>query len=337
MKIGLTLGKFSPLHKGHQNVIETALKEMDYLYLMIYDSPETTTIPLTIRAHWIQSLYPEVKIIKAWDGPTEVGYSEEIIKMHDAYISQIMKDKGITHFYSSEPYGEHVSIALNAINRIVDIDRLNYPISGTDIRENPFKFKHYISENVYRDYITNVVFLGAPSTGKSTITEIMAKEFNTVFMPEYGREYWENNQIERRLSPEQLVEIAEGHLTREDEKIFSANNFLFTDTNVLTTRIFSIYYHGKAHIKLDELANLHSNRYDIYFLCDTDIPYDDTWDRSGIGNRNVMQKQIIADLHCRKIPYILLKGSIEDRKETVKSVLKSYKKYTNFWGNFLMS
>ncbi|MCC5600764.1 ATP/GTP-binding protein [Nostoc favosum] len=44
---------------------------------------------------------------------------------------------------------------------------------------------------MYRDLITNVVFLGAPSTGKTTIASQLAKEYNTVWMPEYGREYWE--------------------------------------------------------------------------------------------------------------------------------------------------
>ena len=28
-KVGFTIGKFAPLHKGHQYLIETALKEMD--------------------------------------------------------------------------------------------------------------------------------------------------------------------------------------------------------------------------------------------------------------------------------------------------------------------
>ena len=28
-KVGLTLGKFAPMHQGHQYVIETALAEMD--------------------------------------------------------------------------------------------------------------------------------------------------------------------------------------------------------------------------------------------------------------------------------------------------------------------
>ena len=38
---GLTLGKFAPLHKGHQLVIETALSEMDEVVVIIYDCLET--------------------------------------------------------------------------------------------------------------------------------------------------------------------------------------------------------------------------------------------------------------------------------------------------------
>ena len=49
---GLTLGKFAPLHKGHQLVIETALAEVDELTVVIYDSPEVTPVPLSVRANW---------------------------------------------------------------------------------------------------------------------------------------------------------------------------------------------------------------------------------------------------------------------------------------------
>lgn len=35
--------------------------------------PETTTIPLPVRAEWIRRLYPAVEVIETWDGPREVG------------------------------------------------------------------------------------------------------------------------------------------------------------------------------------------------------------------------------------------------------------------------
>lgn len=70
---GLTLGKFAPLHKGHQLVIETALSEMDEVVAIIYDCPDTTTLPLILRANWIRDLYSTVQVVEAWKGPLEIG------------------------------------------------------------------------------------------------------------------------------------------------------------------------------------------------------------------------------------------------------------------------
>lgn len=36
--VGLARGKFAPLHRGHQHVIETALREMDHVIVVIYDA-----------------------------------------------------------------------------------------------------------------------------------------------------------------------------------------------------------------------------------------------------------------------------------------------------------
>lgn len=332
---GLTLGKFVPLHKGHQFLIETALAEMDEVSVIIYDAPETTSIPLNIRSNWIRKLYPQVKVIEAWNGPTKVGDTPEIKRRHEKYIMEYLKVSGITHFYSSEFYGEHMSVALGAANRLVNRARDIISISGTKIRENPFLYRAYISPIVYQDLITNVVFLGAPCTGKTTIANKMADEYQTVWMSEYGREYWENHQVDRKLSVEQLVDIAEGHLERENELLYQTNQYLFTDTNAITTFMFSMHYHKFAHSRLIELANLAQTRYDLVFLCDADIPYDDTWDRSGDVNREIFQKQIIGDLLARKIPFIVLSGDLETRAGKVKRILNEFQKYKSLAETFI--
>ena len=196
-KRGLTLGKFAPFHKGHQLLIETALSEMDEVLAIIYDCPQTTPVPLTVRANWIRSLYPTVQVIEARDGPTEVGDTQEIKRRHEDYILNTLKLREITHFYSSEFYGDHLSKALGAVNRIVDPDRKTISVSATEIRDDPFTFREYLDRRVYRDLVTNVVFLGAPSTGKTTIAERLAREYDTSWMPEYGREYWHQHQVNR--------------------------------------------------------------------------------------------------------------------------------------------
>lgn len=325
---GLTLGKFAPLHRGHQHLIETALQEVDEVVVIIYEAKEVTPVPLSVRALWISKLYPSVEVILASNGPTEVGYTDEIKRSHEQYVIGLLRGRKITHFYSSEPYGEHMSQALGAVNRVVDQQRVTFPVSGTVIRNAPEKYTAFLHPDVYKDLITNIVFLGAPSTGKSTITEACARHFNTVCMPEYGREYWEQHNVDRRLTAEQLVDLARGHIEREDRKLMEASRYLFTDTNAITTFMFSHYYHGHALPGLADLARLAENRYQLVFLCDTDIPYDDTWDRSGDANRKAFQQQIRADLEKRNIPFKLLSGTVDERVRTVEAELTKFKRYS---------
>jgi HTH-type transcriptional regulator, transcriptional repressor of NAD biosynthesis genes len=324
MKTGLTLGKFAPLHKGHQFVIETALNEVEHLIVLIYDCPDIETLPLPVRAEWIRKLYPTVEVIEAWGGPTEMGLDPRVTRMHDEYLKKVLSDKTITHFFSSEAYGEHVSLALKAKHCLVDLDRKHIPISGTAIRSNPFANRSYLDPIVYKDHITKVVFLGAPSTGKSTIVEALAERYKTTMMPEYGREYWEANQIDRRLTQKQLIEIAIGHLGREEELLLNANRFFFVDTDASTTLQFARYYHGWADEALVHMADKAKSRYDLFFLCQPDIPYDDTWDRSGEASRAEMHRRIEADLLARKVPFVRLEGDLETRLAKVDAVLNGH-------------
>jgi HTH-type transcriptional regulator, transcriptional repressor of NAD biosynthesis genes len=326
---GLTLGKYAPLHRGHQLVIETALAEADELVVIIYDCPEATRVPLNVRADWIRRLYPQVRVIEAWDGPTEVGDAPDICRRHEDYVIRRLGISGVTHFYSSEFYGEHMSRALGAANRLVDPGRSSVPVSGTAVRRDPFAHREHLHPIVYRDLVTNVALLGAPSTGKTALAGRLAREYGTRWMPEYGREYWERHQAARRLTPEQLVEIAEGHLEREEALLYESDRYLFTDTNALTTYVFAQYYHGSAPARLAELALLAASRYDLVFLCGDDIPYEDTWDRSGEVNRRAFQKRVAADLAARKIPFFTLYGTLDERVRQVKGVLGRYEKYAN--------
>jgi len=302
---------------------------MDEMIVLIYDSPETTRVPLGIRSGWIRSLYPTVQIVEAWDGPTEVGYTLELMRSHEQYVIDTLGVNSVTHFYSSEPYGEHMSNALGAINRQVDGTRKQVPISSTQVRSDPFMYREYVAPKIYRDLITNVVFLGAPCTGKSTLCKRLAEEFDTQWMPEYGRQYWERRQVNRRLSPKQLVEIAEGHIERENSFLEQANLYLFTDTNAITTATFARYYHGFVDPRLSESADRAITRYDLVFVCDIDIPYEDTWDRSGEVNRSDFQRQVIGDLNQRKVPFIVLSGTLEERVARVRIVLNRFRKYVN--------
>jgi HTH-type transcriptional regulator, transcriptional repressor of NAD biosynthesis genes len=204
------------------------------------------------------------------------------------------------------------------------------PLSGSAIRLNPYAHRHSLDPLVYRDLVARIVFVGAPSTGKTALCEALARRFDTTWMPEYGREYWERHQVNQRITLEQFVEIAEGHRQREDERILEANRFLFVDTEAMITRLFSYYYYqDRCDERVEGLADESATRYDLFFLCDDDIPYADTPDRSGQANRAAFQTFLRNDLAERKIPYLTVRGTLEERVERVARVLDRFEKYTS--------
>jgi NadR type nicotinamide-nucleotide adenylyltransferase len=320
-KTGLTLGKYAPFHKGHEYVIETALKEMDNVIVIIYNASDVTEIPTIKRAEWIQNLFPDVEIIIAEDGPQETGYTKEIIEKQNVFIKNTMKGKKIHTFYSSENYGQYVSEALHSNNRIVDLERLNYPVNATAIRKNPLKWKRFVSKCVYDTIKPKFYFIVAPSTGKTSISKYCAELFSGAYCSEYGRDYWFKFQKDHRLSMGDLETIAIEHNKLEEKTFALDNDSTFIDTCVLTTFSYALYYFGKASKTLEKILNDSLYKYKIVFLCDEDIPFDDTWDRSGPESRSVIQDINKKLLERYGICYTLLTGSLEERFQTVKNCI----------------
>ncbi|QDT14905.1 AAA family ATPase [Alienimonas californiensis] len=325
--VGFTLGKFAPLHAGHVALIETGLAETDRFVVLIYDAPETTPVPLPVRADWIRDLYPTVEVIEGWGGPTEVGDTPAIRAVQEEFILKSLAGRRVTHFYCSEFYGAHVSRALGAVDRRFDPARTAVPVCGTAVRADPVGLRDRLPPRVRWDLLTKIAFVGAPSTGKTTLCQALSERFGEPWVPEYGRAYWEEHAIDRRLSPEQLVEIAVGHRAAEQRLAADARQTLFVDTDASTTRVFADDYHGGALPELDRLAAACAGRYDLTFLCGDEIPFDDTPDRSGVGQRAVFQRRIVADLLRRGRPFVTLRGTPAERVAAVEAVLGRFRKW----------
>lgn len=149
-KIGFTIGKFAPFHKGHEYLIETALNEMDKVIVVVYDT-DLIDIPTEKRAKWIKEKYPNVEIKFAHNPPSQYGLDKESVNIQMEYLTKIMKDEKPTHFYSSEKYGKSVSEYMNIVDRRVDNERKKFPISASQIRTNIEEQKSWIENNVYLD------------------------------------------------------------------------------------------------------------------------------------------------------------------------------------------
>ena len=152
--VGFTIGKFAPFHKGHEYLIQTALKESDELYVIIYDT-DVTDISIEKRAKWITDRFSDVKIIYAYDSPKQYGLDDESVKIQMEYLTKKIDGIPVNCFFSSEPYGEKVAQYLNIENRIVDMSRQQVPINAGLIRNDIEKHKMFLDEKIYKEIIKN--------------------------------------------------------------------------------------------------------------------------------------------------------------------------------------
>ena len=108
-------------------------------------------IDIDKKINWIKKDFKNVKILKAYNSPKQYGLDEKSVEIQMKYLSNIIKGKIVTHFYSSEQYGKYVAEYLKIENVLVDPSRKLYNIHASDIRKDIEKYKAFITEEVYND------------------------------------------------------------------------------------------------------------------------------------------------------------------------------------------
>ncbi len=161
-----------------------------------------------------------------------------------------------------------------------------------------------------------VVLFGPESTGKTTLSRQLARYYNSVWVPEYAREYLQNkwNNERKTCEPKDLLPIAEGQIKLENESAKKTDTVLICDTDLLETKVYSeAYYSGTCHPVLETYAL--ENIYDLYFLTYIDTPWEADDLRDKPEERPKMFKAFEDALKKHNRPYVLLKGDKKERLE----------------------
>ena len=157
-----------------------------------------------------------------------------------------------------------------------------------------------------------IVVLGPESTGKSTLSQKLAAHYNTVWTPEYAREYIEN--LPRPYEQHDLLAIANGQLQLEDEKAQQAGDLLICDTDLYVIKVWSEHKYGQCDPQI--LEHIAGRRYDLYLLTYIDIPWENDPQREYPDPQ--MREyfyRIYRDIVMNSgVPWVDIRGSYEERE-----------------------
>lgn len=171
-----------------------------------------------------------------------------------------------------------------------------------------------MSELIHKKTAQKIAILGAESSGKSQLAEALARHYQTLWVPEYLREFVET-QHRVPIEDEQLT-IAMTQLKREEELLIDANGWLFCDTSPMMTALYSRHYFKRAPAQLEELALRHE--YDFTIVTAPDIPWvEDGLLRDSPMVRQQIYTQLVDILDENDIPFLLVEGSLQERLQQV--------------------
>lgn len=168
--------------------------------------------------------------------------------------------------------------------------------------------------------ILKVAITGPESTGKSSLAEGLAAHFNTVWVPEFARNYI--NQLNRPYEQDDILQIALGQLEEEKRWGTNANRILFCDTEFTVTKIWSDVKYGQCDPRIFQLMVEH--HYDLYLLCDIDLPWEPDPQREHPHMRAHLLNLYQHELTLHQKPFKLVSGLGTDRlKNAIKIIEKS--------------
>ena len=167
--------------------------------------------------------------------------------------------------------------------------------------------------------IPKIAIVGPESTGKSTMSAYLAKHYNTIWVPEYARDYCA--KLTEPCTWQDDINMFYGQLNLEAEMLPLANKLLVCDTTFITVKIWSDYTFGRTPKEvLDELPK---RPYDLYLLLDIDLPWEEDPLRDFPHMREHFMGVWVKELQALDARYVLISGTGDDRYENAVGLLMS--------------
>jgi nicotinamide riboside kinase len=155
-----------------------------------------------------------------------------------------------------------------------------------------------------------IVISGAESTGKSVLTQQLAKHYNAPSYPEFARKYISG--LNRKYTFNDLEIIAKKQINQYNEAVISEHDFIFFDTWLIITKVwFEVVYNSCPGWITEKIRTA---KIFGFILNDIDIPWEpDPLRENGGKRRKILHNIYIKNLDEFNFRYCLNFGLGSDR------------------------
>lgn len=245
-KCGMYGGSFNPLHLGHVNDMLAAANQCERLIVVLCTNRGEADP--RIRYRWIYDTiknYPNVSIFILDENHEDKHQVTKQEWLDGAEKVKQFAGEPIDVIFYGDDYDDTNSMWRECYPNAKSVIFPRNEINSTDIRSNPLKYWDWMPQYVRWRFAKRVLVLGPESTGKTVMVKSLAKQFNTNYIEEAGRDLSQLSGTCLQMLPEDYSLILSTQLTNYLTERQKANKVFFEDTNALYTKYFLMYMEGK--------------------------------------------------------------------------------------------
>lgn len=328
MSRGLVLGKFMPLHKGHEALIETALNMCDKLVVLICSEKDEPIQGYKRHYNLARAFNGNDRITIEWFDRRELPQlPEDDPEFWDKWKGALSELGQFDYVFGGEPYVKDLGLNLNAAP--VMLPRNLIEISGTEIRENPKAYWGFLANESKHLYQKRVCLLGPESVGKTTMTTRLGVHFQATRMYEYGRTYQEClKDANEDWKIQDFRNIVEGHKAIKETLAKKGKYLIIEDTDHIATEVW-------CETLINDYINYnHLSNADLYILLAPTVQWVDDGSRI-IGDTNkrwAMYEKMKDSLRQKDLKFVIINPDDFDHRfdmaiKAVRQLLVSHPKY----------
>lgn len=170
-----------------------------------------------------------------------------------------------------------------------------------------------------KNHKIKIAITGPESTGKSALSEALADFFKTGLVKEFAREYLEENGGSYDIND--LIFIANNQSDNEI-KISKKYDLIICDTDTTILKIWCENAFGFLHPTIEKLYR--NTRYDLYLLCDIDLPWEPDPLREHPDKRVYFFKKYKSELERKDRKFEIVHGSQNQRLENALKAIEKH-------------